>query len=415
MREEEGSVLLLNKLDDIIKEEEEKARKDYINDFKKNVEPIIVEFISTHKLPIFSSMAFLKWTAGKAKIPMNLYYYNVYSPNARADAFALADLLFARGVSWIELKRDYDDSLMISWKGRKIIGIYYLMKDEFNKLDVIKGGGLLYVQLEHLMIEIMKIFTNPRYEIDKWITYYDYYKLLEKMIPLKAKEIEKPPEVRNPEILKCLKKIEENFIKKANITVIGSYAYKLMIEYAGGKRSNLFIPAMTNVFEVLSAQPLEDIEKIKKILGLGSGPDLVIKKSNNHLGFYKAKYSIFFKNYKLVEIYDASEECVPFVKYRDIRLGNLHVILKYLYIGIYIARKINDTRLIDRMETIIYFLKEASYYGKRKNLFAVFQIDCVGKAINIEREFRINKWNGNIKDKGLVIQSYKPELKKKLN
>ena len=361
--------------------------------------------------------------------PNELWYYQVYSPNARKDAILLANRLYNDKFPLIEAKKDFDGSYVVWYKAQKICKFIHVPASLFDRLPTRKsdnnliGEELLYANIDLLKIPILLSYIDPRQDISSWETIVKYDTKLDSWYPFKTTGHDpgEGTKIYDQKLLQFLKGIHNWMHKEKDLILIGNYAYQKFLETS--KYPRPFKPII-NFYEVLSDTPEAHIKALEKALGT----PLQFKKHESPLDFHGTKYSVFKDNLKLIDIYDKSEQCIPFVEIDKTKYGTYHVILLFLYIGIWISHKIKDTsestanRLRDRLTKMIWtlidarnwYLRQRGISGvhdcRRESVFDVFQIHCQGTQKNIEREFRIRKWKGEIKDKLMVVRSYKPEL-----
>ena len=430
---------LLNRLEDIVKE----YNKDEIKQYRKSRESVfksIENYIRDNKRVVLGVMAVknllsrvsaMKEDSRVNEIPNNMWYYEVYSPDARRDSIFLANKLFEEKFPLIEAKKDFDGSYVVWYKAQKACKFVHITSSLFERLPTdisnvnLISKDILYANIELLKIPILMSYINPRQDISKWETIIKYDAEIDKWYPFQStgKEPGEGSKIYDKGLLGDLEKTEKWMLKVKGLILIGNYAYQQFLKTSNYKRG--YYPVI-NFYEVLSSSPKDHIKSLEKILGT-----LRVKEHDSSLKFHGKKYSVFKGDNKVIDIYDSGEECVPFVEINKVRYGNYHVLLLYLYIGLWISHKIKESsettssKLRDRLSKMIWtliearnwYLKEKGISGihdrKRDGLFDVFQIHCKGVQPNIEREFRIRKWKGDIKDKLMVIRSYKPEIWKK--
>jgi len=331
-------------------------------------------------------------------IPIDQYYYQCLTPRGREDAYALTNELYKAKCKYVELKRGYDKSFVIMSEGRILCKLYYVKSNDFNiKMLSNNDPNEIYVNLTFEKVNIFNILTNIRDDIHLWPLYFNALKLLNEKYKgeFNNSECEKMSfnSIKKSDILKILKKIPSNFVMNDHV-IIGAWGYILAV----GKNDKIPI----NFYEILTENIEADIEKIKKIIG---DEKLTIKKYNipKIFGWCGTKYSVFYETYKIIDLYDASNDCVPFIEVKDYKVGTPFVLLKYLYIDLYSSYRLDTGNILQcKLENMINGIK------KNKKLFP--ELSCIGSQESLEREFRIKKWNGDIKDRRLIISSYKPEL-----
>ena len=422
---------LLGSLEKIVDE----YNADEIKNYRKSRESVfksIETYVKDNNLIIAGVMA-MKNLLDRVnfdcdEVPNNMWYFEVYSPDARRDCISLANKLFEEKFPLIEAKKDFDGSYVVWYKAQKACkfvhasaSIFERLPKETNKVNLI-GKDIAYASIEILKIPILMNYINPRQDIKNWETIVKIDSKVDQWYPFQ--NTGKDPDEGSKNYNKDLEKTEKWMVKEKDLILIGNYAYQQFLKNSNYKKG--YYPVI-NFYEVLSNNPKDHIKSLEKVLG----STLRVKEHQSQMKFHGTKYSVFKGDNKIIDIYDSSEECVPFVEINKVKYGNYHVLLLYLYIGLWISHKIQESsetvanKLRDRLSKMIWtlinarnwYLKEKGISGihdrKRDDLFDIFQIHCKGTQKNVEREFRIRKWKGDIKDKLMVMRSYKPEIWKK--
>ena len=379
----------MTSLDSIISKFEEIERKQMQTEFDNEGTSVIKKFIQRTKGIVYGTMA-MKALLGNINVPMNEYHFSVYSYQAKENSFELANEMYEVGLPLVELKREFDGTFAIYYQNQKACAFFQIPQQEYNNLPTFESNGLKYAGLDVIKAHIMKIFTNPRFKINKWEWLFQIYLELSAKYPVPTR-IDRGKGIETDE--SPSKTVKKKFIDiEEDIVIIGINAFAKYVP-----KSN-----MEGLYEVLSFKPQEHLDKLRELLG----PDVEIKKNINHLKLHGPKYSVFKGKQKVLDLYDSSEECIPCVKLENgLKYGNIHLVLRYLYSGVLTSFKIEGgLRLRERLYWMISKLQKGS-----EDVSKVFQIKCFGKAKNIERDFRIKKWDGELHDK-LYIFSYKPEI-----
>lgn len=423
---------LIKGLERIVKEYD----TEEIKKFRKSREPaykVIEEYIRDTERVICGVMAvknLLEQVKQDIEVSNEYYYYQVYSPDARKDSILLANKLYEKKLPLIEAKKDFDGSYIVLYKAQKACKFIHVPASVFVRLPVNKSkvnlikDTLLYATIELLKIPILMAYINPRQSIEEWETIVKYDSKLDEWYPFKSigrgARLDDDEAIRSAE----LSKVEKWLRQQKDLIVIGNYAYQQILRESKYK-GKVFLPTVTS-YEVLSESPEEHIKSLEKIVG----SVLSVKKNESSLGFHGTKYSVFKNKLKLIDIYDSRGQCVPFIEINGAKYGTYHVIQLYFYIGLWISHKIKDSseitanRLRDRLNKLIWTFMDVRNWYLRKHgisgihtrqrvqngLFDIFQVRCKGTQKNVEREFRIAKWKGDIIDKLMVITSYKPEI-----
>jgi len=269
-----------------------------------------------------------------------------------------------------------------------------------------------------LKIEFLLNLVDNQEGVEKWLETYKNNELLDRIAPFKL--IGKmPPSVAGGKPSNVLSKVREWAIENRRI-FIGAYAYTMFMTES--KKHNYFKPAVM-FYEIMSVNPAHDIETLKKILseaGDAVASAFEVKKNYSDLDYHGNKWSISYNKNKILDIYDISNYCIPFVEKigpdgLKMILGNYYILLLYFNLGVLTSYQIEAVnkpaaiRLRDRLNAMMMeLINERAAYLKRSrktgiagpdenNLFDVFQVDCIGNQRNFRREWNIKKWNGKIK------------------
>jgi hypothetical protein len=106
-------------------------------------------------------------------------------------------------------------------------------------------------------------------------------------------------------------------------------------------------------------------------------------------------------------LYDISKEYVPYTIINEVKYGNLDLIKRFLFIGIYISYKIKGGEQLRRRNTLM--ISELNSTDIPKEISRPYEIkQLFGNIVIPDRQFKIRKFNG--KEKYFI---YRPELKKK--
>jgi len=381
----------------------------------KQLSPIhkeILKFIKSNKLLIFDTFAFEYWLKDFVpNPPIEQYYYSVYSPTPRNNIIELADKLFDSGFKMIEAKKDYtggQESYVITYLAYKVIKIYYCPE----KLIKIMPNKNNFVDINILKIHNLMAFTQPMACVSRWLELYKYDTLIDEHYPLSIKTIKDTNTTKTPH--KILDKIKKILDKFDNILFIGNYAY---LEYLKMADYGNYFPKTTS-YEILTDNPNEILDKLKKEF-----KDIEVKEKRSPLHFHKSKYAIKINKIKVLDIYDNNGICSP----TNDKLGTYHLVLLYLYIGWWNSFKMDNSQIRDKLGKMItnlicarlHYLEKtnktgiAQYQMVKQSPFDIFQVKCIGKQIDYEKEYKIRKWEGKEPDRLMGIRSYKPEIEKK--
>ena len=302
-----------------------------------------------------------------------------------------------------EFELSFSDNVILTIKniGEKNLKVMPSRKSTLNKLT--------YVAPIMLKIEYLLNFIDVQEGVEHWLDFYKRDELLEFIMPFKltGKEPPKGSGKHNKGTSDVLSKIKQWGIKDNKI-FIGTYAYLLFVD----SFKDVFRPTIM-FYEMFSKNPKNDIESLKELLGKNN---ITVKSNYSDLGYHGEKWSINYKNAKILDLYDSSNFCIPFVEIiKDnqlITIGNYYVVLLYLNLGVLTSYQIETVnklaaeRLRDRLNMMMIdlIISRKNYLLKIKqtgiagdSLFDVFQSNCSGQQKNYRREWNIRKWNGKIK------------------
>jgi len=274
----------------------------------------------------------------------------------------------------------------------------------------IGGISLKYVAPMLLKIEYLTNFIDNQEGSDKWLDNYKQDVLLEYLAPFKLSGPE-PSQDRRHIDAKVLEKVRRWAVEEDRI-FIGAYAYTL---FMNGIKGVYYRPVIT-AYEIMSVNPEHDIGVLKEIFG---EKNLIVKMNYSDLDYHGKKWSVSYKKVKILDIYDISNYCIPYVKKKingdTILLGNFYVVMLYFNLGVITSFQIETVnkpvaeRLRNRLNMMMMELlkrraefllksRESGIAGSGENdLFDVFQTDCIGSQKNYRREWNIKKWNGKIR------------------
>lgn len=423
----ENTELIVDYIDNLKIETDNKFMKEYLNYFKSKMEPLIVSFINENNLIVTEEMlfenleerdlytdTFEELNKGGNMISQIFYpFYTVYSDtNNKQLCIKFADILFKdpNKFKYIEIRRNSEYIYSVYTDFKVVLRIIGLRTSVYKALPTVKLGefDLNHIDPNIYRIFIYKDYSNPHGKVQNWKRRFEQEKILNKQVPIpfvKHNKFKKAKEHQNvAKIIKSLKNDNKSI-------VIENLAYNLMIEYTNSKISKENVKYV--VF--LSLDPEAHIKKIKEMF---NEKELMIKKRTSQFNLFKQKLVVSVNNKKVAEIYDSSEDCIPFTEYKGYRIGNPHVLLVYFYIGLWITYNLEEgiRNMIQRniFKKINGLIKMRSEYLKRKNLVGVekeaglmkiFHLECLGDQVDYGRKYNIRKWNKEVS--GFY---YKPEL-----
>lgn len=413
------------KIEKFIEIYEKKERRRVLSELDK-IHKDIFDFIKTKGLIVFDTFAFEYWLKEFITdlLPIEQYFYSVYSSLPRDHIIELADILYKKGYKILEATKDYD-AYVIKYRAYIVIKIFNCPSSLMSLIPTKD----CFVPLNMLKIHLLQHFTNPKTSIDRWKELYIYDSLIDKYYPLSIGKISSAPDKKPHKLLKEVKQLLDTI---EGVVYIGNYAYLKLLKIAD--YGNYF--PTTTTYEILHKNPSVCLTLLKEKYK----NRITVKENRSLLHFHGIKYSIKIDEVKLLDIYDSSEVCVPTISLDNNisdsvakgTIGNYHLILLYLYIGWWNSYKMKNEVIRNKIGNMInniscarnHYLKTHKKIGianfnstkiskqSDSTPFDIFQIICTGEQRDLQREFKINKWENKISDKMLVIGSYRPEFKK---
>lgn len=311
-----------------------------------------------------------------------------------------AHLLHKYSLIHIEFKHNYH-GFLVTYNCIGICVVVRISQVSFI-MSYVDSEGYTRESYEQKKLRSLEIYSDPVGSVELWKDTL----LQDDGKNIKPEGIESTPkgyELRNEGI----KKILDEIIHRKDVIVSGTYAYNSIVKTYGYTKK-VFIPYL-GAYEVLTQNVDDVVNEVKKEVERVFHEPILTKKNTNTIGTTHApKVTITFKGSNILEILDISGKCIPFNVLDGIQYANPHVILKYFYVGLWVAHKIGAEQLVLRLKTMIYYLnwmfedylKEKKLTGLEleSGLFRVFQIDgCIGKYLNEERKSKIKGYLRKVK------------------
>lgn len=369
-----------------IKKIVEKLKKedtDRILKEDKRFDEIVETFIRERKLIITGQRAIEAILPADIPPDPEKNSFEIISSLPHQHRNELAEKIEAAGYTNI-IKSQLGMDPIIALKHRTMVKFRYAKKPLFDSIDTREIKSVLYESEVMLKIKIYSKFTDPTNSIGEWKENYKISQALNKKFDLESGAkicfIQKEFPVKNDPYHKAKNAVEKFLKGNKNIIVVGLKAYQLLIKESG---SNIYVPDEIRYFEVLSLNMNEDIEKIKEVTGSG----LTIRKSGSTLDYHSPKTSVYYGDKKIIDLYDAKNECIPFSIVDGFTVGSFHLILKYLYIGLWVARKQINNKLLEQKNWCLInnLIKSREHYlvthnqlGLEPGPFKIFHTMCVG-------------------------------------
>lgn len=279
------------------------------------------------------------------------------------------------------------------------------------------SSGIRRESYEQAKLRMLHVYTIPILRTLDWketLCYDTIEPELPTVLPYKI--------TRKPKKYDLIQLVLEKILKKSKKHIlIGTNAYNYIVnrvwkDFPDDKPTDLYMTE-PNFIEFLSSEPNTSIKEICKLLTTqGTRELLATSTRTNFIGQVRIKKILIdYDGYRIAEVYDVSSECVPYNNYHDIQVASVHTILLYFYAGLWVADKINNDMLRNKLETMIFWLtKSWNYWLYKKKLtgiepeaglFKVFHLTCQGNQFMPIQEIKKRKFKG---DKKAYIFRYDP-------
>lgn len=339
-------------------------------------------------------------------------HFELISDHPHKHRNEIADLLEANG--YIDVQRlTLGKNPTINVKHRLRVKFYYAKPQLFSTIDTRQVDGVNYESEIMLKIKVYSKFTNPSSSITEWKELYPINIELNKKFNIETGDRkcfvphEKfPSEKEDPEYYKVKKLVLDKFMMgNQNIIIVGQKGYQMLVKESGilsKKDSRIYYSDQIRYFEVISLNVKDDIDKIKDLLKqakLDSG--FSVRQSGSTLDYHGPKWSIYHHRHKIIDFYDSKNECIPFTLIDGLTIGSFHLVLKYLYIGLWVAKKQINSKLLEQknMCLIDHLIRSREYYlttkkqlGIEMGPFKIFHTICLGTREDIILQRFENTW-----------------------
>lgn len=372
-KRDEVVIKYITKLGDYIVE---RNKKKYIEFFNANLKSFIEEFIIKHKLIIINNI-FMKLIDNSYNISDSEYHYVVYG-NQQVKEYAkdfMNDLLLYISENQIELKHyeivqvdSYRFNLMFNF--RVVLTLIKLRDDVFDNMPhFVLDSKLRVLNTDLIRLNIYNVYTNPRKEIAKWKSTIEIEKELDKLYPIEKIKCNQRSKSLDKDILNKL----WEFLKKDGLIVIGDKAINVLLN-----KNIVNIP----YYSVLSNDAKKLIEELGKVM-----TGIKTESKQSYLKLYPKKYIVRMGEKKIMEIYDITDECIPYYVKDGYFMGTYNVIMKYLYIELYEKQ----FKYCNEIKERIYIM---SQHKAELELDKIFRINCLGMQKDLVREFKLKRFTG---------------------
>ena len=315
--------------------------------------------------------------------------YDVYSPQPKSDAIDLGHFLFKNGIKEVNVSRAVvKGTYKVFANKQEAVDLSYCPQKIYDIIPSKNIDGLEYTKPEFLKIDLLVSICNPETSIYRWEKELPRYQKLNQKFPLQ-KIGTNPKTNYNKEAEKLL---NSYFIKNQNAIITGLVAYNLYIQKSGFKD---FYQPKLDYLEVLTTDPYELIRDLIKKYNL---KNLKCKYYSHFLKIIPEKFVIYYKDIRLINIYNLKNKCYPYVKISDFNVSSVDYLSLYCYSMVYQARVINNTYLENIFGSILFNLEQSKkrYYQKNKTdmlsdkLFRSFVYECKGKELDHYQYYKLN-------------------------
>lgn len=396
---------------ELLKEAVEKSEKrigyqSVQKEENKLIFSIIEDFIKKKKLVCYGGTAVNNILPKKAQFynkEFELPDYDVFSPNAIADAQELSDIFFKKGFENVETRTAMN------------IGTYKVYVNFYGVMDItflepklyhafLKKGtvieGIHYSPVNFLRMEMYKELSHPQGEIKRWEKVYKRLNILNKYFPVHddcKKGLHfirdfKGNKTMGETIYDALKNI---LIKDEDIVFIGGYATNLYKKYmhTDNERSSQHIPD----FDILAINAKKTAEDIKhKLIEKGLRHIEIVKKAELWK-IVPVHYEISVENNIVCVVYETIA-CHSYNTIKEdgmqIKVASIDTLLNFLFAFLFEENThyYDEHRIICMAEYLIQTQNKMKL--KHKGLFKRFSVNCYGNQQTIEslREIKSEKF-----------------------
>jgi len=336
-------------------------------------------------------------------------YYEIISDHPHQQRNEIADMLVQNGFEDVQ-RINYGKLPVIKIKHLTRVEMKYASPKLYQTIDTREIGGVRYTSEIMEKIDIYSQFTDPANSIQNWKELYQVNLALNHKFHLEAgnkvcfvqpDQLPKDTEWRSVRSLIYTKFMQDN----ENIVIVGLEGYRQLVQASGilrERKCRVYCPHRIKYYEVLSLDIKSAIKTITELLAKnGYQTGLVIKKSGATLNYHGPKWSIYYRRHKVIDLYDSRGECIPFTVLNKMTIGSFHLILKYLYIGLWVAKKQIHNKLVEQKNWCLInnLIKTRSYYLLTKNKiglepgpFKIFHTLCVGTREDIKLQQMEDTW-----------------------
>lgn len=397
----------LEKYKEIVDEKLEKIEDIKLNKFiptkktQMEINKIVLEFIKKKKRKIYGGYAQNKLVELKNKD--DVFYkkdkipdIDIYSPEPIKDIIELSNILYDKGyknVKSSEALHKETYSLFVEFEN--MCDISYVPTMIYNRIPFVEDNGIRYVGKKNVMIDFMKMITDPYFSSFRWEKIMPRIMLLEKYYPEKNMKFELKYKKPSKNISDLLDSIEDYVQKNKNtMTMIGDYAYNYYVK----KEDQI----NTNVYQIVTINYNEDtIGLIKKLKEKYKNINIIENYPFWSLNDYSC--DILYGDKIVCRIFNYFKRCVltQSVKMKNnkkkyINIGNFDYTLLHIMIDSFRCRVNKESCEKDNIKKKINMIKARNdFLDKNKKtifdntLYESFMIECKGEQFSPFRQERL--------------------------
>lgn len=385
---------------------------------KENIRDIILDFIRINKRKIYGGYAINKFIEEKNKKDTFYKDYQIpdidfYSPSPVEDLINLCNLLHSKNYKRVNGREAaHKDTYNIFVDFTLFCDITYVPKNIYNRMPYKEINGLNYTHPYFLTIDCLRIITDPLasyWRLEKTIKRFN---ILQKYYPLPI--INNPIQIidSTPDIDKAINIITSYLATNKTCISVGFTAYNYYID----ESKILNKPNQNNIkllsipyHEIISTNYKEDFNNImNKLKEEIPNNNFSYKEYYPFFQFIGYSVEIYLDNDLILTMYTDNKKCVPYIKVPareyshnsrkningEIIIGSFTLTLLYAQIAVMKFRTFNDDTIKDVYMTLVsHLICAKKYYLDKTNksildntLFKDFIVDCMGYAVDPERE-----------------------------
>lgn len=400
-------------------------------DEKKNIQTIILDYIKKKKKKIYGGYALDKLLINKKYESIYKFYeipdIDFYSIDPNTDIIELCNIFYELGhkVSAREAKHPNTYSIFVEYD--LYCDITYAPACIFNSIPIIQIDGFCYVNPSFMIIDYLRIVTDPISSYWRLDKSFERLCLLEKEYPLP--KFTKQITINNSEsdiaIKKCIGNIINCLIDLNEIVIVGFYAYLYFLKVSKlfNKNKNLIEFSKKNYddipfIELISKNFKEDSLKIINLIK--ENFDIKCTEYFPFFTFTGNSVEISIDSNLICIIYDYNNRPIPYIIHNGLKIGSFSQVLLNAQINVIRYKTQNEDELKYMfMIMVSHLIQMKKIYLKehKKTIFDItpfkeFVLDFIKPKINpeIESHLKYERRKANNKP-GIFI--YDPSKLKK--